>query len=272
MKELCWSNNRWSPINDREEEWTGSTCSKQTGRGGHEGGYSSALRYPSAGPLQQMPELWRCDVSRCEMYQPNQIQRLKAQNVPCFVRENWVRIWGCALLDWCSLAQQGKRFEEIFWVESRSKRLHGEARGGCSSAKWSQMAHGLSSLCWHHTWALCTKQEATRPGATCQYCLWQRQSIQHKTHLWKAQLSQTSFCHFPACKALVDAGTPLSGEKYFEAILKLQEEFDHRFADLKAHRTTFQIFADPFSFDVQDALLRTSNGAPWPVVSLCTQS
>ena len=52
-----------------------------------------------------------------------------------------------------------------------------------------------------------------------------------KLMLWKAQLSQTNLCHFPACKALVDAGTPFSGEKYVEAILKLQEEFDHRFAD-----------------------------------------
>jgi len=29
MEELCWNSNRWSPINDREEEWTGSTCSKK---------------------------------------------------------------------------------------------------------------------------------------------------------------------------------------------------------------------------------------------------
>ncbi|TKS65945.1 General transcription factor II-I repeat domain-containing protein 2 [Collichthys lucidus] len=53
--------------------------------------------------------------------------------------------------------------------------------------------------------------------------------------------------------ALADAGTPFSGEKYVDVILKLQEEFDHRFADFKTHRATFQIFADPFSFDVQDA-------------------
>lgn len=33
--------------------------------------------------------------------------------------------------------------------------------------------------------------------------------------------------------------------------MKLQEEVDHRFADLKTNRTTF--FADSFSFDVQDA-------------------
>ncbi len=51
----------------------------------------------------------------------------------------------------------------------------------------------------------------------------------------------------------MDAGTPFSCEKYADAILKLQEEFDHRFADFKTHRATFQIFADPFSFDVQDA-------------------
>ncbi|KAL6466892.1 hypothetical protein MHYP_G00246960 [Metynnis hypsauchen] len=74
-----------------------------------------------------------------------------------------------------------------------------------------------------------------------------------KLVLWKVQLSQTNLCHFPACKTLMDAGTPFSGEKYVDVILKLQEEFDHRFADFKTHRATFQIFADPFSFDVQDA-------------------
>ncbi|KAM9391450.1 general transcription factor II-I repeat domain-containing protein 2-like [Pholidichthys leucotaenia] len=74
-----------------------------------------------------------------------------------------------------------------------------------------------------------------------------------KLVLWKAQLSQTNLCHFPARKALMDAGTPFSGEKYADAIVKLQVEFDHRFADFKTHRANFQIFADPFSFDVQDA-------------------
>uniref|UniRef100_A0A8D2Q113 General transcription factor II-I repeat domain-containing protein 2-like n=1 Tax=Varanus komodoensis TaxID=61221 RepID=A0A8D2Q113_VARKO len=74
-----------------------------------------------------------------------------------------------------------------------------------------------------------------------------------KLVLWKAQLSQTNLCHFPACKALMDSGTPFRGEKYTDATVKLQEEFDHRFADFKTHRATFQIFADPFSFDVEDA-------------------
>ncbi len=74
-----------------------------------------------------------------------------------------------------------------------------------------------------------------------------------KLVLWKAQLSQTNLCHFMACKALMDVGKPFSGEKYADAIMKLQEEFDRRFADFKTHRATFIIFADPFSFDVQDA-------------------
>lgn len=48
-------------------------------------------------------------------------------------------------------------------------------------------------------------------------------------------------------------GTHGCRQKYVDAILKLQEEFEHRFADFKTHRATFQIFADPFTFDVQDA-------------------
>ncbi|KAM9305583.1 general transcription factor II-I repeat domain-containing protein 2-like [Gastrophryne carolinensis] len=74
-----------------------------------------------------------------------------------------------------------------------------------------------------------------------------------KLILWKDQLSQTNLCHFPACKSLIDSGTLFSHEEYVDVILRLQEEFDHRFADFKRHRATFQIFADPFSFDVQDA-------------------
>lgn len=29
MEEVCWNNNRWSAINDREDKWTGGTCSKK---------------------------------------------------------------------------------------------------------------------------------------------------------------------------------------------------------------------------------------------------
>jgi len=60
-----------------------------------------------------------------------------------------------------------------------------------------------------------------------------------KLVLWKAQLSQTNLCHFPACKALVDVGTPFSGEKYADAIMKLQEEFD---PGLQTSRHTESLF------------------------------
>lgn len=78
-------------------------------------------------------------------------------------------------------------------------------------------------------------------------------AFSRKLVLCKAQLSQTNLCHFPACKALMDSGTSFSGEKYAATIGKLQEEFDHRFADFKTHRATFHIFADRFTFDVEDA-------------------
>lgn len=72
--------------------------------------------------------------------------------------------------------------------------------------------------------------------------------------LWKAQLSEKKLFHFPASRSLVEEGTAFSGEKYVAAIEKLQQEFDQRFADFKTHSATFQMFADPFSFDVQNVL------------------
>ena len=66
-------------------------------------------------------------------------------------------------------------------------------------------------------------------------------------------------CHFLTSKALVDKGTPFSGQKYVDAILKLNGNFDHGFANFKTHRAAFQIFADPFSFDMQDVTF-ASNG------------
>ena len=51
----------------------------------------------------------------------------------------------------------------------------------------------------------------------------------------------------------MDSGTRFSSIKYTDAIAKLQEEFDDRFVDFKTHTATFQMFADPFSFNVEDA-------------------
>ncbi|XP_049430459.1 general transcription factor II-I repeat domain-containing protein 2-like [Epinephelus fuscoguttatus] len=74
-----------------------------------------------------------------------------------------------------------------------------------------------------------------------------------KLMLWKAQLSEKKLFHFPACRSVVEEGTAFSCEKYVAAFEKLQQEFDQRFADFKTHSATFQMFSDPFSFDVQNA-------------------
>lgn len=57
---------------------------EKTGRGGGGGGgLCSVPHYLSAGPLQQMPRVWPCEVCH-ELHQPNQIQALAAQAFPCF--------------------------------------------------------------------------------------------------------------------------------------------------------------------------------------------
>lgn len=49
----------------------------------------------------------------------------------------------------------------------------------------------------------------------------------------------------------MEEGTAFSGDEYDSAIENLLQEFDQRFADFKAHRDIFQLFADPFSADVE---------------------
>ena len=153
------------------------------------------------------------------------------------------------------MAQQGKRFEEIFELRAEVKDFmekHGVPVPVLSDPKWLMDLAFFVDIT-HELNVLNKKLQGQVHLVSAAYD--NVRAFCTKLMLWKAQLPQTNLCHFPACKALVDAGTPFSGEKYVEAILKLQEEFDHRFADFKTHRATFQIFADSFSFDVQDAPL-----------------
>lgn len=62
-------------------------------------------------------------------------------------------------------------------------------------------------------------------------------------------------CHFPACNTH-GSGT-FSGEKDADMIAKLQKEFDHRFAD-KTRKSHVHIFANPFTFHVEDAPVASS--------------
>ncbi len=71
-----------------------------------------------------------------------------------------------------------------------------------------------------------------------------------KLRLWKTQLSAKNLSHFTTCRSLVEEGIAFNADEYASAVEKPQE-FDQRFADFKAHRDTFQLFADPFSADVE---------------------
>ncbi len=72
-----------------------------------------------------------------------------------------------------------------------------------------------------------------------------------KLRLWKTQLSAKNLSHFTTCRSLVEEGIAFNGDEYASAVENLLQEFDQRFADFKAHRDTFQLFADPFSADVE---------------------
>ncbi|MBN3299698.1 GTD2B protein, partial [Amia calva] len=78
-------------------------------------------------------------------------------------------------------------------------------------------------------------------------------ALSTKLRLWKTQHTEKNLSHFPACRYFVEGGTPFSGEEYAAAIEKLLQEFDQRFADFKTHASIFQMFADPFSVDVDSA-------------------
>lgn len=47
-----------------------------------------------------------------------------------------------------------------------------------------------------------------------------------KLMLWKAHLSEKKLHHFPACRCVVEEGIAFGGEKYVDAIEKLQQEFE----------------------------------------------
>ncbi|KAI6661857.1 General transcription factor II-I repeat domain-containing protein 2-like [Oopsacas minuta] len=74
-------------------------------------------------------------------------------------------------------------------------------------------------------------------------------SFEMKLALFKLQLKNNNFSHFPALKSQDSA----DGNKYAEIISNLQENFDTRFGDFRNQQQSFEIFAQPFSFDPQYA-------------------
>ncbi|KAG6923188.1 GTF2I repeat domain containing 2, partial [Chelydra serpentina] len=71
-----------------------------------------------------------------------------------------------------------------------------------------------------------------------------------KLKLWKNQISQGNF---PACKSLVEelgSEIQFSGSEYTTKLDLLLQKFDQRFADFRKHKESFNMFANPFSVDV----------------------
>jgi len=115
------------------------------------------------------------------------------------------------------------------------------------------MAHGFSFPCWHHTRAECTEQEVTRPAAACQCCLWQCEGILLKTCVMESPALSDKPLPFSSMQGTCGCGHTIQWWEVCWCHYEATGGIWSRFADFKTHRVTFQIFADPFSVDVQDS-------------------
>ena len=171
------------------------------------------------------------------MHQPYQIQGFKAPAVPCLFRGNRESTYEDVLyyteVHWLSKGGQVlKRFYELRAEVKTFMEKDGMAVPVLSDPKWLVDLAFLVDIIQELN-VLNKKLQGQAQLVSAAYD--NVRAFSTKFVLWKAQLSQTNLCHFPACKALMDSGTPFSGEMYDDAIVKLQEEFDHRFADFKKH-------------------------------------
>jgi hypothetical protein len=74
-----------------------------------------------------------------------------------------------------------------------------------------------------------------------------------KLRLWEIQLKNENLIHFQTCKSLNLAMPSLKFGSYCENIQQLKKEFDTRFQDFKKCEKKFEMFTDPFNFDVEQA-------------------
>ena len=71
----------------------------------------------------------------------------------------------------------------------------------------------------------------------------------NKLRLWETQLINSNFAHFPnlgLCK-------PANSDKYVSVIVSIKTQFESRFCDMKNQKDKFDLFAKPFSVDVNTA-------------------
>ena len=69
-----------------------------------------------------------------------------------------------------------------------------------------------------------------------------------KLSLWKNQINNKNFAHFPYLLNCIDQKT----QKYVKLISELRVEFENRFHDFKENASSFEIFSCPFSIAPDD--------------------
>ena len=74
-------------------------------------------------------------------------------------------------------------------------------------------------------------------------------AFQVKLSLWKNQINNKNFAHFPTLLNCIDQNT----QKNAKLISELREEFENRFNDFKENAISFKIFSCPFSIKPDDA-------------------